>query len=181
MMPALCFNAGALSSVTQLATSVSRNLDRLSLDPEHLAWKESLRTGPSAGIGQGLSTLGISLLGIASTLLLCFLPTFVFTRLSPLSSSRSVQNALEVSAISWKDIDSKVKEVCLIRLCAHRKWCCAFLIVCKHQQLLWNAQQVDHLYVECLYNTRLYNEITCNEGIILSWLCCELCSVRPLQ
>ncbi|KAL3249304.1 hypothetical protein MRX96_056079 [Rhipicephalus microplus] len=56
-------SSGALSSVTQLATSVSRNLDRLSLDPEHLAWKESLRTGPSAGIGQGLSTLGISLLG----------------------------------------------------------------------------------------------------------------------
>ncbi|XP_077522225.1 vacuolar protein sorting 13B isoform X1 [Amblyomma americanum] len=56
-------SSGALSSVTQLATSVSRNLDRLSLDPEHLAWKESLRTGPSAGIGQGLTTLGISLLG----------------------------------------------------------------------------------------------------------------------
>lgn len=56
-------SSGALSSVTQLATSVSRNLDRLSLDPEHLAWKESLRTGPSAGLGQGLSTLGISLLG----------------------------------------------------------------------------------------------------------------------
>ncbi|KAH7972380.1 hypothetical protein HPB52_011583 [Rhipicephalus sanguineus] len=56
-------SSGALSSVTQLATSVSRNLDRLSLDPEHLAWKESLRTGPSAGISQGLSTLGISLLG----------------------------------------------------------------------------------------------------------------------
>lgn len=59
-------SSGALSSVTHLATSVSRNLDRLSLDPEHLAWKESLRTGPSSGLGQGLSTLGISLLGLSS-------------------------------------------------------------------------------------------------------------------
>lgn len=56
-------SSGALSSVTQLATSVSRNLDWMSLDSNHLAWKESLRTGSSQGFTQGLSTLGLSLLG----------------------------------------------------------------------------------------------------------------------
>uniref|UniRef100_A0A2R5L9N5 Putative vacuolar protein-sorting protein n=1 Tax=Ornithodoros turicata TaxID=34597 RepID=A0A2R5L9N5_9ACAR len=56
-------SSGALSSVTHLATSVSRNLDRMTLDSDHLAWKEALRSSSSQGFAQGLTTLGLSLLG----------------------------------------------------------------------------------------------------------------------
>ncbi|PIK40599.1 putative vacuolar protein sorting-associated protein 13B isoform X1 [Apostichopus japonicus] len=59
--------AGALTSVTTFATSVSRNLDRLSLDQDHLVRQETARRriphGPTEGITQGLSHFGISLLG----------------------------------------------------------------------------------------------------------------------
>lgn len=59
--------AGTLSSVTKLAASVARNLDRLTLDQEHLARTEELRRqrpqGVTQGLVQGLTGLGISLLG----------------------------------------------------------------------------------------------------------------------
>ncbi|KDR22947.1 Vacuolar protein sorting-associated protein 13B [Zootermopsis nevadensis] len=59
--------AGTLSSVTKLAASVARNLDRLTLDQEHLARTEELRRrrpqGVTQGLLQGLTGLGISLLG----------------------------------------------------------------------------------------------------------------------
>ncbi|PNF20823.1 hypothetical protein B7P43_G12077 [Cryptotermes secundus] len=59
--------AGTLSSVTKLAASVARNLDRLTLDHEHLARTEELRRqrpqGVTQGLVQGLTGLGISLLG----------------------------------------------------------------------------------------------------------------------
>jgi len=59
--------AGTLSSVTKLAASVARNLDRLTLDQEHLARTEELRRqrpqGITQGLVQGLTGLGISLLG----------------------------------------------------------------------------------------------------------------------
>lgn len=59
--------AGTVNSVTKLAASVARNLDRLSLDDEHLQRTEALRRsrpqGITHGFAQGLTGLGISLLG----------------------------------------------------------------------------------------------------------------------
>ncbi|KAF5303499.1 hypothetical protein FQA39_LY09962 [Lamprigera yunnana] len=59
--------AGTLQSVTKLASSVARNLDRLTLDDEHLRRTEEQRRnrphGVTEGLMQGLTGLGISLLG----------------------------------------------------------------------------------------------------------------------
>lgn len=59
--------AGTVNSVTKLAASVSRNLDWLTLDEEHLIMTDSIRRsrpqGVTEGFTQGLTGLGISLLG----------------------------------------------------------------------------------------------------------------------
>lgn len=59
--------AGTVNSVTKLAASVARNLDRLTLDDEHLERTEALRRarplGIAHGITQGLTGFGINLLG----------------------------------------------------------------------------------------------------------------------
>ncbi|XP_056633940.1 intermembrane lipid transfer protein VPS13B isoform X1 [Diorhabda sublineata] len=59
--------AGTLQSVTKLASSVARNLDRLTLDEEHVKRTEEQRRqrpqGLAQGFLQGLTGLGISLLG----------------------------------------------------------------------------------------------------------------------
>ncbi|XP_053682005.1 intermembrane lipid transfer protein VPS13B [Sabethes cyaneus] len=59
--------AGTVNSVTKLATSVARNLDRLTLDTEHVQRTDALRRrrpqGMTEGFTQGLTGLGISLLG----------------------------------------------------------------------------------------------------------------------
>lgn len=59
--------AGTVNSVTKLAASVARNLDRLSLDDEHLQRTEALRRsrpqGITHGFAQGLTGFGISILG----------------------------------------------------------------------------------------------------------------------
>ncbi|XP_072392830.1 intermembrane lipid transfer protein VPS13B [Diabrotica undecimpunctata] len=59
--------AGTLQSVTKMASSVARNLDRLTLDEEHVRRKEEERRmrpqGLAQGFLQGLTGLGISLLG----------------------------------------------------------------------------------------------------------------------
>lgn len=59
--------AGTVNSVTKLAASVARNLDRLTLDDEHLERTEALRRvrpmGITHGISQGLTGFGINLLG----------------------------------------------------------------------------------------------------------------------
>ncbi|RZB39382.1 ATG C domain containing protein [Asbolus verrucosus] len=59
--------AGTLQSVTKLASSVARNLDRLTLDEEHLKRTEEQRRLKPQGVTQGfmlgLTGLGISLLG----------------------------------------------------------------------------------------------------------------------
>lgn len=59
--------AGTLQSVTKLASSVARNLDRLTLDEEHVKRTEEQRRqkpqGLTQGFIQGLTGLGISLLG----------------------------------------------------------------------------------------------------------------------
>ncbi|XP_068093820.1 intermembrane lipid transfer protein VPS13B isoform X2 [Hyperolius riggenbachi] len=58
---------GTLTSLTNLATSLARNMDRLSLDEEHYnrqeEWRRQLPDSLGEGLKQGLSRLGISLLG----------------------------------------------------------------------------------------------------------------------
>nr|XP_033789038.1 vacuolar protein sorting-associated protein 13B isoform X2 [Geotrypetes seraphini] len=58
---------GTLTSLTNLATSLARNMDRLSLDEEHYnrqeEWRRQLPENLGEGLRQGLSRLGISLLG----------------------------------------------------------------------------------------------------------------------
>ncbi|KAM7075816.1 intermembrane lipid transfer protein VPS13B isoform 2-T4 [Molossus nigricans] len=58
---------GTLTSITNLATSLARNMDRLSLDEEHYNRQEEWRRQPPESLGEGLqhglSRLGISLLG----------------------------------------------------------------------------------------------------------------------
>ena len=60
-------SAGTLTSVTNFASSVSRNLDKLSLDNEHCQRNEvarrALPLGVSHGLANGLSGIGISILG----------------------------------------------------------------------------------------------------------------------
>uniref|UniRef100_A0A034VE87 Vacuolar protein sorting-associated protein 13B n=1 Tax=Bactrocera dorsalis TaxID=27457 RepID=A0A034VE87_BACDO len=59
--------AGTLNSVSKLAASVARNLDRLTLDQEHIERTEALRRcrphGFTEGLAQGVTGLGISILG----------------------------------------------------------------------------------------------------------------------
>lgn len=59
--------AGTVNSVTKLAASVARNLDRLTLDEEHLERTEAMRRarplGITHGFTQGLTGFGINLLG----------------------------------------------------------------------------------------------------------------------
>ena len=63
----LCYFAGMLKSVTNFASSVSRNMDRLSLDGSHIKRQEESRRHRPDGVGdglkQGLTGLGINLLG----------------------------------------------------------------------------------------------------------------------
>ncbi|XP_038051923.1 vacuolar protein sorting-associated protein 13B-like [Patiria miniata] len=60
-------SAGTLTSVTKFAASISRNLDRLTLDEDHIARREKQRRKVpdrvTDGLMQGLSGFGISLLG----------------------------------------------------------------------------------------------------------------------
>ncbi|MEQ2212157.1 Vacuolar protein sorting-associated protein 13B, partial [Xenoophorus captivus] len=59
---------GTLTSITNLATSLARNMDRLSLDEEHYTrqeeWRRELPESLGDGLRQGLSRLGISLLAL---------------------------------------------------------------------------------------------------------------------
>ena len=63
------FNTGALTSVTNFATSVSRNMERLSLDEAHRErqeeWRRHKPKGVSDGFKQGLTGFGLSVLGRA--------------------------------------------------------------------------------------------------------------------
>ncbi|KAL8578845.1 hypothetical protein ACOMHN_022138 [Nucella lapillus] len=61
-----------MTSVTNFASSVSRNMDRLSLDSGHLQRQEESRrqrpSGLSSGLQQGLTGFGLSLLGAVAGL-----------------------------------------------------------------------------------------------------------------
>ncbi|KAL4227239.1 Vacuolar protein sorting-associated protein 13B [Mactra antiquata] len=65
-------STGMLTSLTNFASSVSRNMDRLSLDSTHVRRQEEGRRhrpdGVSEGLKQGLTGLGISLLGAVAGL-----------------------------------------------------------------------------------------------------------------
>lgn len=65
--PRASVSSGTLTSITNLATSLARNMDRLSLDEEHYnrqeEWRRQLPESLGEGLRQGLSRLGISLLG----------------------------------------------------------------------------------------------------------------------
>lgn len=69
IQPHMCLSMclGTLTSITNLATSLARNMDRLSLDEEHYnrqeEWRRQLPESLGEGLRQGLSRLGISLLG----------------------------------------------------------------------------------------------------------------------
>ncbi|KAL3889914.1 hypothetical protein ACJMK2_002232 [Sinanodonta woodiana] len=60
-------SAGMLTSITNFASSVSRNMDRLSLDSSHQQRQEESRrhrpSGVSDGLKQGLTGFGLSVLG----------------------------------------------------------------------------------------------------------------------
>lgn len=64
--------AGTVNSVTKLASSVARNLDRLTLDVEHLQRQEESRRmrpqGMAQGLYQGLTGFGMSLLAAVAGL-----------------------------------------------------------------------------------------------------------------
>jgi len=59
---------GTLTSITNFASSISRNMERLSMDEEHIHRNEQTRrrrpSGLSEGLLNGLSGFGLSLLGI---------------------------------------------------------------------------------------------------------------------
>ena len=59
---------GMMTSVTNFASSVSRNMDRLSLDSSHQQRQEETRRqrpqGLSSGLQQGLTGFGLSVLGM---------------------------------------------------------------------------------------------------------------------
>jgi len=63
----LHFCPGTLTSITNFASSVSRNMERLSFDVEHIQRSEVLRrhkpSHVSEGLRNGLSGLGLSILG----------------------------------------------------------------------------------------------------------------------
>ena len=60
-------SSGALNSVTGLASSVSRNMERLSMDPDHASYQEKKRRDSPAthftgGLASGVSSFGLSLM-----------------------------------------------------------------------------------------------------------------------
>ena len=61
------FSSGALGSVTSMASSLSHNMERLSLDPDHVSYQTQQRqerpaTHFSTGLMTGASSLGLSLM-----------------------------------------------------------------------------------------------------------------------
>ncbi len=61
------FSGGALRSMTNLASSLSQNMERLSMDPEHVSYQDQQRrdrpvTHFTTGIATGVSSFGLSLM-----------------------------------------------------------------------------------------------------------------------
>ena len=60
------FSTGALGSVTNMASSLARNLERLSLDPDHVSYQDRQRrespvTHFTSGLTSGISSFGMSM------------------------------------------------------------------------------------------------------------------------
>ena len=66
-------SSGALTSITNLAHSVARNMERLSMDQDHVMYQDQLRqertsTHFAAGMALGVSSLGLSLMSAVAGL-----------------------------------------------------------------------------------------------------------------
>ena len=65
------FSSGALSSLTNLASSIARNMERLSMDPDHVTYQDQQRrerpaTHLAGGVASGVSSFALSLMsGVA--------------------------------------------------------------------------------------------------------------------
>lgn len=89
---------GTLTSITNLATSLARNMDRLSLDDEHYMrqeeWRRHLPETLGDGLRQGLSRLGISLLGAIAGIVDQPMQTFTRTLEMPDSASSAARGVI---------------------------------------------------------------------------------------
>ncbi|XP_051575064.1 intermembrane lipid transfer protein VPS13B-like isoform X3 [Myxocyprinus asiaticus] len=89
---------GTLTSITNLATSLARNMDRLSLDDEHYMrqeeWRRQLPETVGDGLRQGLSRLGISLLGAIAGIVDQPMQTFTRTGEQPNSASSTARGVI---------------------------------------------------------------------------------------
>ncbi|XP_058602808.1 intermembrane lipid transfer protein VPS13B isoform X2 [Onychostoma macrolepis] len=89
---------GTLTSITNLATSLARNMDRLSLDDEHYMrqeeWRRQLPETLGDGLRQGLSRLGISLLGAIAGIVDQPMQTFTRTLELPSSASSTARGVI---------------------------------------------------------------------------------------
>jgi len=82
-------SAGSLTSVTNFASSLSRNLDRMSFDTEHRLRNEEIRRQRPKGLGEGLSNglsgVGVSILGAIGGIAHHPIQVLVEEGLSPMS------------------------------------------------------------------------------------------------
>ncbi|XP_069778608.1 intermembrane lipid transfer protein VPS13B-like isoform X4 [Narcine bancroftii] len=87
---------GTLTSITNLATSLARNMDRLSLDEEYYTrqeeWRRQLPDSLGEGLRQGLSRLGISLLGAIAGIV--DQPMQNFQKTSEVSAGRKAKDVI---------------------------------------------------------------------------------------
>lgn len=65
------FSAGALGSVTNMASSLARNMERLSMDPNHVSYQDQRRrerptTHFTSGLASGISSFGLSVVSAAA-------------------------------------------------------------------------------------------------------------------
>lgn len=85
-----------MTSITNLATSLARNMDRLSLDEEHYMrqeeWRRQLPDSLGEGLRQGLSRLGISLLGAIAGIV--DQPMQNFQKTSEVSAGRKAKDVI---------------------------------------------------------------------------------------
>lgn len=67
------FSSGALSSITNLASSIARNMERLSMDPDHMSYQDRQRrerpaTHFTEGVASGVSSFALSLMSAVAGL-----------------------------------------------------------------------------------------------------------------
>ena len=67
------FSSGALTSITNLASSIARNMERLSMDQDHMSYQDQQRrerpaTHFTAGFTSGVSSFGVSLMSAVAGL-----------------------------------------------------------------------------------------------------------------